>query len=385
VHVIINALAGLTIALGLLLIGVEFALLWGFLVFTLRYIPYVGIWIAAVPPVLLSLVMFPGWVQPILVVALIVGVEMICGNVLEPWLYGRSIGVSEVSFLVAAAFWAFLWGPIGMVLSSPITVCLVVLGKYHPRLKFLDVLLGDEPVLGPDVRFYQRLLARDQDEAWDIVGARLAKVPPEKLFDELVVPALVSARRDREEGNLPDDDEAFILQAIHEIGEELAERMKRPAPPEADLPAQAHILACPAHDDEDELLLRLLAATLDPHRWLIEVLPAATLGSDLVSQTGQKQPDLICIAAVVPSGLAHTRYLCKRLRARFPDVKILVARLGGKGDDPHNERLLEAGADIIATSFEQTHEHLRAWRPVLANSSNQRGSAVQHEREPAKV
>src|SRR5439155_25899071 len=111
--------------------------------------------------------------QPVLVVVWIFVVEMVCANVLERYLFGRSMGVSEVSLLVAAAFWAFLWGPIGMVLSSPMTVCLVVLGKYSPRLKFLDVLLGDEPALGHDVRFYQRLLARDEDEAAEIVQARL--------------------------------------------------------------------------------------------------------------------------------------------------------------------------------------------------------------------
>ena len=386
-QVMINAVAGVSIGLGLLLLGVEYALLWGFLVFALRYIPYIGIWFAALPPVLLSLAMFEGWVQPLLVIAVILVVEMICGNVLEPWLFGRSMGVSEVSLLVAAAFWAFLWGPIGMVLSSPMTVCLVVLGKYHPRLKFLDVLLGDEPALGTDVRFYQRLLARDEDEAADVVASCLEDKAPEKLFDELLVPALTSARRDRENGNLPEDDEAFILVATREIGEELAERMALPAAP-ADPAAHgpvAHILACPAHDEEDEIALRLLSATLDPTRFRVEILPTNTLGSELVLQTGEKLPDLICIAALPPGGLAHTRYLCKRLRARFPNVKILVARLSQEATEAHADRLQQAGADIVTTSMEDTRRQLSVWRPVLAGPPADATSAARRDREVTKV
>ena len=132
--------------LGLLAIGVQYAFLWGFVAAVFRYVPYIGIWIAALPPIILSVAMFEGWVQPLLVIGLFRTIELLAGNVAEPRLYGRSIGVSEVALLVAAAFWAFLWGPIGSVLPAP-TVCLVVLGKYVPPLKFLDVLLGDEPPL----------------------------------------------------------------------------------------------------------------------------------------------------------------------------------------------------------------------------------------------
>jgi predicted PurR-regulated permease PerM len=383
---LINAIAGLSIGLGLLALGVEYALLWGFLVFALRYIPYLGVWFAALPPVLLSFAMFQGWLQPLLVVALIVVVEMICGNVLEPWLFGRSMGVSEVSLLVSAAFWAFLWGPIGMVLSSPMTVCLVVLGKYNPRLKFLDVLLGDEPALDLDVRFYQRLLAHDEDEAADVITACAEQTPPEKLFDQVLIPALVSARRDRESGNLPDDDETFILAATREIGEELAERI-HPAADEGptDLVGRAHVLACPADDREDEVALRLLAATLDPARWQVEVLPADTLGSELVQQTAQKQPDLICIAALPPGSLAHTRYLCKRLRARYPRVKILVARWGEDEGESQTERLLQAGADIVATSLEETRRQLRVWRPVLTAHEAPSAGVARRERETTRA
>ena len=171
-QLIVNATVGLSVGLGLLAIGVQYAFLWGFVAAVFRYIPYIGVWIAALSPIILSLAMFEGWVQPLLVIGLFLTIELLASNVAEPRLYGRSIGVSEVALLVAAAFWAFLWGPIGLILSSPLTVCLVVLGKYVPQLKFLDVLLGDEPPLDAHVTFYQRLLARDQDEATQLVLAQ---------------------------------------------------------------------------------------------------------------------------------------------------------------------------------------------------------------------
>ena len=157
-------------------------------------------------------------------IGLFLVIELLAGNVAEPRLYGHSIGVSEVALLVAAAFWAFLWGPIGLILSSPLTVCLVVLGKYVPQLKFLDVLLGNEPPLDADVTFYQRLLARDQDEATQLVLAQAKASSPEQVYDDFLVPALNYAKRDRERDDLTDSDEQFVLQAVREILEDLGER-----------------------------------------------------------------------------------------------------------------------------------------------------------------
>jgi hypothetical protein len=356
-----SAIAGGSIALGLWFIGMDYAFLWGFLIFLLRYIPYVGIWFAAVPPVLLSFAMFPGWAQPLGIVGLILVVEIFCANILEPYLFGRSMGVSEIALLVAAAFWAFVWGPIGMVLSSPITVCLVVLGKYNPSLKFLDVLLGDEPALERSPRFYQRLLARDEDEAEQIALDYLQEAPAETVFDAVLVPALVYARMDKERDDLSETDETFILRATCEIGEDLAERLAvGSTPPTGDGQQQArkHLLACPAHDEEDEAVLRLLAATLNPERWEVEVLSTGELVSLLVSHV-EKEPDCICIAALPPGGLARTRYLCKHLRMQFPGVKILVLRCGVDPEAKENyEPLFRAGADVVASTLGEARARL---------------------------
>ena len=287
----------------------------------LRYVPYIGIWIAALPPILLSLAMFAGWAHPLLVIGLFLTVELFASNVAEPRLYGRSIGVSEVALLVAAAFWTFLWGPIGLILSSPLTVCLVVLGKYVPPLKFLDVLLGDEPPLDAHVTFYQRLLARDQDEATQLVLAQAKASPPEQIYDDFLIPALNYAKRDREGDDLTESDEQFILQAIREILEDLGERREAATqaneaiPPEdqpnASSPIRLRVLACPARDEADRLALKMLRQLLDPAKWVVEVAAVETLTADLVTQVAEKAPALVCIGACRPE-VSPTHATCAK-------------------------------------------------------------------------
>jgi predicted PurR-regulated permease PerM len=375
-QLIVNVTVGLSVGVGLLAIGVPYAFLWGFVAAVFRYIPYIGVWIAAVPPMILSLAMFAGWVQPALVLGLFLVIELIASNVAEPRLYGHSIGVSEVALLVAAAFWAFLWGPIGLVLSSPLTVCMVVLGKYVPQLKFLDVLLGDEPPLDAHVTFYQRLLARDQDEATQLVLAQAKASPPEQLYDDFLVPALNYAKRDRERDDLTESDEQFVLQATREILEDLGERQEAAAQakeavhaedqPPASAPIRLHVLACPARDQADRLALEMLRQLLDPVKWVVEVAAVETLTADLVGQVADQAPALVCIGALPPGGLAHARYLCKKLRARFPAVKIIVGRWGLTGGlEANREQLHDAGADLTATTMLETRSQLNSLLPIL--------------------
>ena len=189
-QLLVNGAFGLFVGLGLWLIGMPYPVLWGVLSTFLRYIPFIGPWIAMLFPFALSLAVMPGWTKPALIVGLYVAYELVANLALEPLLYGQSMGVSPAALLVAIAFWSWLWGAAGLVLSVPLTVCLVVMGKHFPSLAFLDILLGDDAVLSPDVQFYQRLLARDEDEAFDIVRDRLKTVPLGRVFDEIVVPAL---------------------------------------------------------------------------------------------------------------------------------------------------------------------------------------------------
>jgi predicted PurR-regulated permease PerM len=383
-QLIINGGFGLVLTIGLFLIQMPHALVWGFLAALLRYVPYLGSWITSVVLVTLSLAIFPGWVQPILVLGMMVVLELVTANVVEPRLFGHSIGVSEVALLVAAAFWAFLWGPIGLVLSSPLTVCLVVLGKYVPQLEFLDVILGDEPSLSADITYYQRLLARDQDEATQLVLTQAKTFPPEQVYDRLLVPALNYVKQDRARDDLTEADEQFVLRATREIVEDLGERRTASAGPVVSSPVEgtpfpAHrkirLLGCPGHDDADALVLEMLRLLLDPARWEMEILSLDMLSAESVAQAGEKEPAVVCIAALPPGGLAHTRYLCKRLRARLPEARIVVGRWGLKDDVEQNlEQLREAGADQVEMTLLETRTHLSTWLPVLGHEAAEMGA-----------
>jgi predicted PurR-regulated permease PerM len=369
-QLIINAGFGLVLALGLVLLQMPHALLWGLLATLLRYIPYLGSLITAVLLLTLSLAIFPGWLQPLLLFGLIVVLEMVTANLVEPRLFGHSIGVSEVALLVSAALWAFLWGPIGLVLASPLTVCLAVLGKYVPQLEFLDVLLGDEPALDADIGFYQRLLARDQDEATQLVLAQAKTSPVEEVYDTVLVPSLNYVKRDRARDDVTEGDEQFILQAIREIVEDLGERQAVPVWEEevARTSCKVRLLGCPGRGQADALALEMLRQLLDPARWDVEVLSLDMLSAELVALAGEKDPAVVCIGALPPGGLAHTRYLCKRLRDRLPGARVVVGRWGLKDNVEQNEQQLqEAGADQVETTLLETQTHLSAWLPVLTH------------------
>jgi predicted PurR-regulated permease PerM len=202
---IINSSFGLAVGLALYLIGVPYAVLWGFFAALLRFIPYVGAFAAASMPSALSLAVFEGWLWPILVVGILVALELSCSMILEPLIYSESAGVSGVGLLVAVAFWTWLWGPVGLLLATPLTVCVVVLSKYVPGIDFIGVLISDQPAMESNISYYQRLLAMDQAEASEIVEEYLKTQPQEQLFDGVLVPALNYARRDRELGRLTEE------------------------------------------------------------------------------------------------------------------------------------------------------------------------------------
>ena len=372
----LNGTYGLIWGMALFFIGVDYALLWGFLAAVLRYVPYIGAPLAALFPIALSLAQFPGWWLPLVAIGLFLILELVCSNAVEPWLYGQSIGVSAVAMLISAAFWTFLWGPIGLVLSGPLTVCLVVLGKHVPELKFFAVLLGDAPALDTDVSYYQRLLARDQDEAAQLVLTQAKASSLEQVYDELLVPALIYAKRDRERDFLTEADEEFVMQGTHEVLEDLGERRSAAILAETEeipdtevhvKPPRVRILACPARDHADRLAIEMLRQLLNPDEWDVEVTALETLTAELVTHVTEERSTLICIGALPPGGLAHTRYLCKRLRARCPTLKIIIGRWGLKDNvDTNREQLQEVGADLMATTLLETRKQLNDWLPILA-------------------
>jgi hypothetical protein len=224
-------------------------------------------------------------------------------------------------------------------------------------------------------------LARDQDEATALVLAHIKTSPAEQVYDDLLVPGLNYARRDREKEELTESDEEFVLQATREVVEDLGESHKAANVVEggnaaaAPTTARVRFLSCPARDEADRLALAMLQQMLDPVSWQIEVTAVETLTSELVERVAEEEPGLVCIGALPPGGLAHTRYLCKRMRHRFPRIKIIVGRWGLKGSvETNREQLQDAGADAMATTLLETRNQLGSLLPVLAHEQARRAT-----------
>jgi len=367
---VLNASFGVVITIGLFVMGIPYAPLWGFIAFLMRYVPYIGTWVGVIPPVLLTFAVTDGWGMTVMVLILFLGLELVSNNVFEPRVYGSRLGLSEVAQLVAAAFWAFLWGPVGLILSGPLTTCLLVLGKYVPHWQFLNVLLGDEPVLSPRVAFYQRLAARDQDEAAEIVEKELGSRPLEEVFDDVLLPALAAARRDVTEGRLSEDDLKIITGSVQEFAEEAAEaKAASTAPAPAPAEDRARVVLIPAKDSADYAAAELLARLLDPALWEAEVTKANPLPAELVAQLEKRPPSALVIGSLPPGELTHTRYLYKRLRQHFPDLKVLIGRWAVGGNEPGWERFRDTGANEVVATLKEARAFLDGWRAVFASSA----------------
>ena len=280
-------------------------------------------------------------------------------------MYGQSAGVSQVALLIALTFWAWLWGPVGLLMATPLTVCLIVLGKHLPALGFIVVLMGDRPVIEAKARYYQRLLARDQDEASDIVEAYVNTDGRESVYDAVLLPALYYAKQDRDRGLLSEGDAQFVGQATREILDVLAP--DAPAPSErdpGDLPERpgdtpVRIAGCPARDEADALALEMVRHLLDPARYRIEVSGTGMLTAEVLAWVDLHRPALLCIGAVAPGGLSQARHLCKRLRSQCPELKIVVGRWGLHDEqDTDRQHLLAAGADHVETTVLDTQRAL---------------------------
>ena len=362
-QLVINLLYGIPVGVGLYFIGVPNPILWGLLATLLRFIPYVGPVIAALFPIALSFAVAPGWSIPLMTIALFVVLELFSNNVLEPWLYGSSTGLSPVAVLVAAVFWTTLWGPAGLLLSTPLTVCLVVLGRHVPQLAFFDVLLGDEPALAPEVKFYQRLLAHDPEEAEEIADEYLEEGELEKLYDAVIMPALGLAEQDRLRGAL---DRATVNEIAEEaIGliddlaaehaPELEDAESAEAPPER--PA---VLCIGARNGLDEAAAAMLAQLLARRGFPAATMPHDVLSGKNIARLREKEVDMVCLCYVNPAATQHAHRVVRRLRQHFGSgLQIMVGMCTPGAGSGERRALLEAtGADYVATSLWQAIRHL---------------------------
>lgn len=383
-QMVLNVTFGVVCGLGLFLMGVQYYVLWGFIAALMRYVPYIGTWVGMLPPALFAFAVSDGWWQPLGVIALFGTLEVVCNNAIEPRLYGVSLGVSEVALLVSAAFWAFLWGPIGLILSGPIATCLVVLGKYLPPFRFLEVLLGTEPPLTPPAALYQRLMARNQDEAERVLEAAIPQGSPDEVFDTTVIPALAMMKQAKHDGGLDPDDDRRLFALTREVIDEVADEVRTRTVPGGGEPEEARVrlLACPASDVIDELALHSLTNLLSGSRWEVKVVTADALISEMLDAVDRFAPHVVCVGTMPPNGIAHVRYLCKRLRARLPNARILVGRFGDPGAAEVAESFTVAGASHVVGSLGEARNQLTGWLPVLRGEKAEPPKSNSRHSEP---
>jgi predicted PurR-regulated permease PerM len=388
---IVNSCYGVVVAGGLWIIGhflghgIAFpnVLVWGLLVGIFRFVPYVGVWIGASVPLLLAFAIFPGSGPFFAALGLIVGMEVIVAQFVEPFWYGATTGMSALAVLVAAVFWTWLWGPIGLLLSTPLTVCLVVIGKYVPQMQFLDILLGDEPVLPVHARLYQRLIAFDEEEAGDLAHELRKDRSLEAVYDQAILPALAMAEQDHHRGRLDDQRLAFVQQNIHDIVEEMgeAERAGKNETPEAQkeeagkdpnvehaqVKAQitipkdcaVRVLTLPAKSRSDEVVALMLSQLLDFRGYSATAGSVDSLASEMVGMVDKQRIDISCVSALPPAAIARARYLCKRIHAKLPEVQLLVGLWMHKGDiEKARPRLACADSKRLVTTLAQAQEQI---------------------------
>jgi methylmalonyl-CoA mutase cobalamin-binding subunit len=317
----VNPCFGLVIGAGLWFIGIPSPAMWGVMAGLLRFVPYIGSLIAAVAPAALGAAVDPGWTMTLEVVALFVVVEPLTGYVVEPLLYGHSTGLSPVSVIVAAIFWTWLWGPIGLIMSTPLTLILVVMGRHVKSLEVFDVLLGDRPALTPVESFYQRILANNPDEALAQAETLLADRSLLTYYDEVALEGLKLAVEDQARGTITPDREAEMTRTMRHVIDELGDRAGK-----ADTPTHAFTVACVAgHGAFDEAVTAMLAQLLEAAGFGVQRVSNAQTGRDAIEALDLKGVAVIAISYLEVTGSpAQLRYLIKRLRRQAPDACIVV-------------------------------------------------------------
>lgn len=361
-QLVVNVTYGIPVAIGLYFIGVPNAMLWGVFATVLRFIPYLGPWIAAVFPIGLSLATAPGWMAPLLTIGLFVVLELISNNVMEPWLYGSGIGITPIALIVSALVWTSLWGPVGLVLATPLTACLVVMGRHIPRLAFLSIALGDEDALTPAEDCYQRLLRVGEHDEMELVDQFLKTKPLVELFDSVLIQVLTAAGTDHRLGLLETEE----LEAV-ELG--LSNLLDAIAPDDAAPDKRDFRVWCvPARAHRSQLAGEMFVQLLRQQGYPARSSATKMNFRELVGLVIADHADLVCISAVVPTTVVHARYLCSRLRLSSPTLKLMVGLWGRPGLDPETiQTLRDAGADAIVTNLAEAI----AW---VANTTSTAGA-----------
>ncbi|WP_395746941.1 AI-2E family transporter [Prosthecobacter sp.] len=357
----VNAIYGFVLGIGLALIGLPYVLLWGVLAAVSRFIPYAGSWIVTTLLFGLSLAIFDGWTRPLTVVAFIITLELLTNMFLEPMLYGHSVGLSDFALLLAIAFWTWLWGGVGLVLATPLTVCIVVFCKHAPSLEWVDILMGENPLPQPHLSYYQYQLAGNEEVAHTLLEDTIRQTDLGTAMEGIALPALVLTRREEVLGKLDDEEAAEIYQSMRSAvaavqdgkGNAVATTDGGKAPVEAQPLLQVYGRAL--HGEADALALEMLAALL-PATVAMEVSAEPRLVGELVTELEMKKPAMVCISAMPLRAELGAKTLCRRLRGKLPDLKILVCRWALPEHELDPKPLREAGATWVVTSLKEARE-----------------------------
>ena len=374
----INTGFGLTIGTGLWLLGIPNAGLWALMSMLLRFVPYVGVPLAFLFPFTLAMAVDPGWEKMVWVLVLYGSIEAVVGQAVEPFLYGRSMGLSAVAVVVAAVFWTWLWGPVGLLLSTPLTMCFVVFSRHVEGLKFLDVMLGDQPALRFEESLYLRMLAEDPDEAANEAEAFLKENSLSAYYDEVAARALMLAQADVNRGVLDPLRQNRIRDAIKGLIVNL-EDVKDDGPPPAELPPgwqNAPVLCVAGRGPLDEAAALLLVDMLGKYG-----VGARVVSSDETSATNIRELDchgvqLVCVSYLEPGTFKNARYQVRRLRARLAGVPVMAIFWGLQGDNSRYLDGIEATeCDIVTTGLKETVQHVltfaRRSRTVVSSMPEQ--------------
>ena len=383
-QLVVNVTYGVPIGIGLWLIGVPNALLWGLLATILRFLPYIGPFIAAVLPLTLALAVAPGWSLVLWTAGLFLTMELISNNVVEPLLYGSRTGLSPLAIIAAAIFWTWLWGPIGLVLSTPLTVCLVVLGRHVPQFEFLQVMLGNEPVLDPKERLYQRLLASDPDEATDNAEEMLEEDYLVDFYGKVAIPALLLGEHDRARGVLSEEQmqqvaasASTLLRNLEEIAEEESEEEDvtatedvaepsetEPDEAEVELPdgEGRRILCIGGRTELDDVTAAMFAQVLEVQGADTEVATHVQIQPRNLRELAVRGFDTAVIAFLNPNSIGHGRYLVRRLKRASPRLRVGIilwdndALDGFKPEEIANRM----NADFVSSTMIESVQHALA-------------------------
>ena len=366
-QLIINTSYAVPIGMGLWILGIPNAMLWGLLSLVLRFVPYIGPAIGMILPLFLAIAVTPGWTTVLWTAALFLVMELFINNVMEPWLYGSRTGLSPLAIIVAAIFWTWLWGPVGLVLSTPLTVCLVVLGRHVPQFEFLDVLLGNEPVLEPHARLYQRLLAGDPDEAADHAEAMLEDKYLVEYYDEIGVPALLLGEHDRERGAMHGSQlrrfastALTFVDDLEDAADELREDEQADEKPvdedgeRLELPDGEgfKLVLIGGRTELDDVAAAVLSQVIDGQGARTSVESYRKLQGSRQTIAGLGDADTVVISYLSPAPTAYARQAIRRLKRARRGL-----RVGIFAPDVDKDRAIDAktiSADFVASTVADT-------------------------------